>query len=159
MIEERELIGRPIVVGLDDSGTAQRALRTAVGLARALRSELVVVSAYRRVPRGRELHAIGRDAPSDVAWRVQANSAVRSLLDDAREQAEAAGIPIACVAREGPPARVIVDVAAETDAGLVIVGNRGMRGARRPSDSVPGTVAERASCSVLIVDTVSAAAA
>jgi nucleotide-binding universal stress UspA family protein len=155
---ERELIGRPIVVGLDDSGTAQRALRTAVGLARALGSELVVVSAYRRV-RDRELHAIQRDVPSGVAWRVQPNSAVRGLLDDAREQAEAAGIPIACVAREGPPARVIVDVAAETNAGLVIVGNRGMRGARRPRDSVPGTVAERASCSVLIVDTVSAAAA
>jgi nucleotide-binding universal stress UspA family protein len=155
---ERELIGRPIVVGLDDSGTAQRALRTAVGLARALGSELVVVSAYRRV-RDRELHAIQRDVPSGVAWRVQPNSAGASLLDDAREQAEAAGIPIACVAREGPPARVIVEVAAETDAGLVIVGNHGMRGARRPGDSVPGTVAERASCSVLIVDTASATAA
>jgi nucleotide-binding universal stress UspA family protein len=155
---ERELIGRPIVVGLEDSGTAQRALRTAVGLARALGSELVVVSAYRRV-RGPGLDAIPRHAPSNVAWRVQPNSAVQSLLDDAREQAESAGIPIVCVAREGPAARVIVEVAAETDAGLVIVGNRGMRGARRPGDSVPGSVAERAKCSVLIVDTASATAA
>jgi nucleotide-binding universal stress UspA family protein len=118
----------------------------------------VVVSAYRRV-RVRELDAIDRDAPTDVTGRTQPNSAVRSLLDDAREQAEAAGIPIACVAREGPPARVIVEVAAETGAGLVILGNRGMRGARRPGDSVPGSVAERASCSVLILDTVSATAA
>ena len=55
-------------------------------------------------------------------------------------------------AREGDPADAILDVAEETKADLVIVGNKGMTGARRfLLGSVPNKISHHAPCSVLIV--------
>ena len=110
------MFGRPIVVGLDDSDTAQRALRAALELARTLSCELVVVSAYRRV-HDSKLRGARRDAPADVKWRMQGDSHVQMLLDEAREQADAAGVAFEAIAREGTPANVIVEVAAQKGAG------------------------------------------
>jgi nucleotide-binding universal stress UspA family protein len=60
-------------------------------------------------------------------------------------------------AATGDPAEAIVRLAASIGADLIIVGNKGMRGARRVLGSVPNTIAHQAPCSVLIVDTTSAA--
>ncbi len=152
------MAGRPIVVGLDETDTAQRALSAALDLARTLGCPLVVVSAYRRV-HDSKLRGARRDAPADVGYRLQGDSHVQMLLEDAREQAEAAGVVLDCVAREGTAANVIVEVAAQRRAGLVVVGNRGMRGGGRLKGSVPNDVSHSAPCSVLIVDTVGAVAA
>ena len=56
--------------------------------------------------------------------------------------------------RPGEPADVILDVAEEQGADLVVVGNRGMTGARRfLLGSVPNKVAHHAMCDVLIAST------
>ena len=47
----------------------------------------------------------------------------------------------------------LCDVADVIGADLIVVGNRGMTGARRFLGSVPNSVAHRAPCSVLIVHT------
>jgi nucleotide-binding universal stress UspA family protein len=54
----------------------------------------------------------------------------------------------------GDPAEAILQVAGEVDADLIVVGNRGMQGARRVLGSVPNTLSHHADCSVLIVQTV-----
>ena len=57
-------------------------------------------------------------------------------------------------ARAGTAADVILDVAEELDADLIVVGNKGMTGTRRfLLGSVPNRVAHHASCNVLIVRT------
>jgi nucleotide-binding universal stress UspA family protein len=56
-------------------------------------------------------------------------------------------------AATGDPAEAIVRVATRIGADLIIVGNKGMRGARRVLGSVPNSIAHQAPCSVLIVDT------
>jgi nucleotide-binding universal stress UspA family protein len=48
---------------------------------------------------------------------------------------------------------VLVRIAAEAEADLIIVGNKGMRGARRVLGSVPNRVAHKAPCGVMIVQT------
>jgi nucleotide-binding universal stress UspA family protein len=54
----------------------------------------------------------------------------------------------------GNPAEVLLSVAAEVKADLIVVGNRGMQGTQRfLLGSVPNRVAHHASCSVLIVQT------
>jgi nucleotide-binding universal stress UspA family protein len=53
----------------------------------------------------------------------------------------------------GKPAEVVVRVAEREQADLVVVGNKGMKGARRVLGSVPNSVAHSAHCSVLVVDT------
>ena len=56
--------------------------------------------------------------------------------------------------REGDPAETILDAAEEEAVDLIVVGNRGMRGAKRfLLGSVPNRVAHRAPCNVLIVHT------
>jgi nucleotide-binding universal stress UspA family protein len=54
---------------------------------------------------------------------------------------------------EGDPADEIVRAAAERPADLVVVGNKGLTGARRFLASVPSRVARRAPCHVLLVKT------
>jgi nucleotide-binding universal stress UspA family protein len=59
-------------------------------------------------------------------------------------------------AATGPPAEAIVQAASRLGADLVIVGNKGMRGAKRVLGSIPNSIAHHAQCSVLIVDTTAA---
>ena len=57
-------------------------------------------------------------------------------------------------AREGDPADAILDVAEEEKADLIVVGNKGMTGAKRfLLGSVPNKISHHAPCSVLIVRT------
>lgn len=146
--------GMPVVVGVDAS--AWHVLLTALQLAQSLGSRLVVVRAGGRRPDATP-HASRRDARAGVvAGRAADGAEVEALLDEVRERADAMGVAIECVAREGTPANVVVDVAVERGAGLVVVGNRGLRGTGR---GLAGDDPHDARCSVLIVDAAAALAA
>jgi nucleotide-binding universal stress UspA family protein len=57
-------------------------------------------------------------------------------------------------ARQGDPADAILDVAEESGADLIIVGNKGMTGAKRfLLGSVPDKISHHAPCSVMIIRT------
>ncbi len=56
-------------------------------------------------------------------------------------------------AKAGVPAAVIVGHAEAVGADLIVVGSKGMQGARRIIGSVPNSVAHSASCHVLITKT------
>ena len=63
-------------------------------------------------------------------------------------------IDVKFAARQGNPADAILDVAEEERADLIVVGNKGMAGARRfLLGSVPNKISHHAPCSVLIVRT------
>ena len=65
-----------------------------------------------------------------------------------------AGLDVETLAREGDPADSILDVAEEKEADLIIVGNKGMTGAKRfLLGSVPNKISHHAPCSVLIIRT------
>ncbi len=67
---------------------------------------------------------------------------------------KAAGVEVEIHAREGDPADAILDVAEERNADLIVVGNKGMTGAKRfLLGSVPNKVSHHAPCSVLIIRT------
>jgi nucleotide-binding universal stress UspA family protein len=80
---------------------------------------------------------------------------VLALLGDAQRQARDAGITdVETFARQGDAADAILDVAEEQRSDLIVVGNRGMTGAKRfLLGSVPNKVSHHAPCSVLIVRT------
>ena len=121
-----------IVVGTDGSDTATQAVRQAIELARAVGARIELVSAYE--PGRRE--------------------DVEATLREAGAEVEAAGVPVTTYAREGDPADAILDVAEERGADLVVVGNKGMTGAKRfLLGSVPNKVSHHAPCSVLIIRT------
>jgi nucleotide-binding universal stress UspA family protein len=144
---------KSIVVGTDGSDTATQAVRQAVDMAGALGATLELVSAYAPVPAQR-LSAERRDAPEDVQWAISPRQDVEVSLSDAAEIAREAGVSVNTHARQGDPADAILDVAEEQNADLVIVGNKGMTGAKRfLLGSVPNKVSHHAPCSVLIVRT------
>ena len=71
-----------------------------------------------------------------------------------------AGVAAGTHARQGDPADAILDVAEESGADLVVVGNKGMTGAKRfLLGSVPNKVSHHAPCSVLIIRTTLGSAA
>ena len=143
-----------IVVGTDGSQTAATALRAAIELAQQCGAHLHIVSAYEPVAdeRARSEHL---DVPQDVQWAVGPRADVLALLDEARGQAARAGVSQAeTSARQGDAADAILDVAEEQGADLIVVGNKGMTGAKRfLLGSVPNKVSHHAPCSVLIVRT------
>jgi nucleotide-binding universal stress UspA family protein len=142
-----------IVVGTDGSETAQEAVRQAIELARAVGARLQVVSAYEPVSQQR-LRSEQREVPKDVQWMVNPREDVDATLAEAAEQAEGAGVPVETFARQGDPADAILDVAEEQGSDLIVVGNKGMTGAKRfLLGSVPNKVSHHAPSSVLIIRT------
>lgn len=143
-----------ILVGTDGSGTATTALRYAIDLSRELGARLQIVSAYEPIP-GQRLRSERVEVPRDLQWIVNPREDVLSLLDTAEQEAREAGVSaVETFARQGDAADAILDVAEEQRCDLIVVGNRGMTGAKRfLLGSVPNKVSHHAPCSVLIVRT------
>jgi nucleotide-binding universal stress UspA family protein len=142
-----------IVVGTDGSETAGKAVAAAIGLAREAGATLELVCAYEPVPAQR-LREEARQAPPDVQWTINQREEVDATLAEAAETVRAAGVEPRTYVREGDPADAILDVAEERGADLIVIGNKGMTGAKRfLLGSVPNKVSHHAPCSVLIVRT------
>ena len=97
--------------------------------------------------------------PEAVAAAVRrvtgAGAVVRTGPEEAKALAEERGVPVEIFARRGDPADAILDVAEEQGADLIVVGNKGMTGAKRfLLGSVPNKISHHAPCSVLIIRTV-----
>src|SRR5919201_2715947 len=120
-----------IVVGTDGSEPARIAVRHAVDLARQVGARLHIVSAYEPVSqqRLRERHA---EVPKDLQWMVNPRGDVLMMLEEAQKEAQRSGVDnVDTFARQGDAADAILDVAEEQGSDLIVVGNRGMTGARR----------------------------
>jgi nucleotide-binding universal stress UspA family protein len=144
---------RSIVVGTDGSDTAGQAVRQAVDLAKSVGAALEIVSAYEPVPAQR-LREERREMPEDLQWAINPLEDVEATLEAAAQIARDAGVPVNVYPRQGDPADAILDVAEEQGADLIIVGNKGMTGAKRfLLGSVPNKVSHHAPCSVLIIRT------
>ena len=142
-----------IVVGTDGSDTAAQAVIQAGELAEKLGASLVIVSAFDPVSTAR-LEKERADAPADVEWTINEREDVDAMLSQISAPMEERNIDVKIAARQGNPAEAILDVAEEEGADLIVVGNKGMAGARRfLLGSVPNKISHHAPCSVLIVRT------
>jgi len=137
-----------VLVGADSSATARRAVSAAVDLAKIFGAKLHIVTAYKpesvKVP----------DLPAEFQLSRYVHPA-DALLDELTKLGSSAGVEVEVHAATGEPAEAIVRVATRVGADLIVVGNKGMRGAKRVLGSVPNSIAHKAECSVLIVDTTS----
>jgi nucleotide-binding universal stress UspA family protein len=142
-----------LVVGTDGSETAGEAVRQTVELAQRLDARVHIVSAYEPVPDTR-LREERQQVPEDLQWMVNPREDVNATLESAAKGLEEAGVKVETHAREGDPADAILDVAEEQGADLIVVGNKGMTGAKRfLLGSVPNKVSHHAPCSVMIIRT------
>jgi nucleotide-binding universal stress UspA family protein len=142
-----------IVVGTDGSETAAEAVSQATDMAKLTGATLSLVSAYQPAS-GRRVEAEQAGAPADVQYEIGPREDVNIILDAAAAEAKKAGVEVQTHPVEADPADAILNVAEETRADLIVVGNKGMTGARRYLlGSVPNNVSHHAPCSVLIVRT------
>ena len=142
-----------IVVGTDGSDTARVAVDHATRLAKATGASLDIVSAYEPVSAER-LRDEKAQVPDDLEHAVGPREDVNTELDTASGGAKEEGVEVKTHPREGDPADAILDVAEEVGADLIVVGNKGMTGARRfLLGSVPNKVSHHAPCGVYIVRT------
>lgn len=131
--------GLTVVVGYDGSDAARRCLERVRKLGEARRIVLVAVAS--------ELRSAG------LSSQLVGDLDPRALLDEARELlAGVAGASIETRAEAGDPAVVLVEIAREVAAELLVVGRRGGDFVAR---TLLGSVAERiiqqAPCDVLVV--------
>jgi nucleotide-binding universal stress UspA family protein len=142
-----------IVVGTDGSDTATEAVKTAIELAKISKAKLEIVSAYEPIPQDRLKQEV-EGIPGDIAQVINPREDVQLVLDRAAAEAKKAKVDVVTHPREGDPADAILDVAEENDADLVLVGNKGMTGARRfLLGSVPNKISHHSPCDVWIVKT------
>src|SRR5207245_11328794 len=103
-------------------------------------------------PREREPASPGAEGGAAGAPVVdQSGRGRRATLRGVEELADKRGLKWTSEAREGDPADVLVDLAEEHGADVLVIGNKGMQ--RRVLGSVPNSVSHKANCSVMIVKT------
>ena len=139
-----------IVVGTDGSETSKRAVARATGLAAAVRAKLHIVAAYEPL---RGARIVGAPAAAAEVWDVKPDAEVQRIVGEAEAKARIREVEVESHAMTGDPADALLGIAEREDAGLIVVGNRGMHGAARILGSVPNKVSHRAPCDVLIVST------
>lgn len=133
-----------IVVGVDGSGTAQKAAAAARDLAAALNAGLHVVTAF-----DSDRAAVYGDGQDPV---IVPEAEVAENI--ARSEAESLGYQnVTYSAARGRPADALLKEAARMDARIIVVGNRRMHGIGRVLGSVANSVAHNAPCDVYIANT------
>ncbi len=143
-----------VIVGTDGSPTATKAVEAAARLAVTAGQELVVAYGY-RPKRAGALSADWNQVPEDHRWRVSPGAWGESVVQRAVAYARQVSGPLLRVrghCEPGEPSRVLLDLVDELDADAIVVGNVGL-GGWSERWTVPGKVARKAACDVLVVDT------
>jgi nucleotide-binding universal stress UspA family protein len=135
-----------VAVGIDGSSTAGEAVKMAAELAQRFEAKLVLLSAFH----GDEGPA-ERGGSVEVDWAHNPAARTRQVIEQAESELRDQGIDCSTQIDEGDPAEVLVRLADECAADVLVIGNKGMK--RRLLGSVPNTVTHKADCSVLVVKT------
>jgi len=145
---------RRILVAIDGSENAQRALEAAIDLAKGLKAELQI-GHIAFVPA--VSWAAGMPASTVPIYRIEeaAERAGKQLLSKAVRFARDAGVANPgeeMVTKLGSPAQGIVELADKGDADVVVLGTRGLGTFKKLlMGSVANSVLHYANCSVLVV--------
>ena len=142
-----------IVVGTDGSASAERAVAKAGELAAALDVTLHIVMSYRDSQRVSAMASIGGMAIDPLELNEEARTHAEGIVSESRSRFAGTGVRTVTHVCSGDPAEALMSIAEGEGADMIVVGNRGMAGARRVLGSVPNRVSHHASCCVLIVPT------
>ena len=141
-----------IVVAVDGSPGASKALQNAAKLQKVCKGELIVLTVYRHHGLSDASLSVGRpDSPESI------DDTLREIAKDVAEKAktsasEAGATKVRAFVKMGPPARTIVRFAEERDADLIVLGSRGMGDLEGfLLGSVSHKVTSLADCPVLVV--------
>jgi len=132
-----------VAVGTDGTETASEAVRQEAEFARRFEAKLVLLSAFKDDP-----PPTGTD---EAQWAYNPAAQLREILARTENEMNEQGIDCRTLVDEGDPAEVLVRLAEECKADVLVIGNKGIH--RRVLGSVPKSVALNADCSVFVVKT------
>lgn len=139
-----------IVIALDESPQAKRALTTAIELAKSLGAELRLITVSEPLPVYAAL--IDSEIPGGRQMLLEErNTFYRNLQNEAIRDASAAGLAVQAKIVEGNEVQSIVDHIAETGADLLVIGRRHHASIGNMLGRTVHSVAEKARCSILAV--------
>jgi len=146
-----------IVVGTDGSARALRAVEKAAEIAQRFDATLHLVRAYKGVEQTMATamasgSMVTTPPELDEAAKEEAG-AVGNDLESQAAELRSRGVHVEIHAVSGSAAAAILETVDVVGADLIVVGNRGMTGAKRILGSVPNTLSHHAECAVLIVPT------
>lgn len=144
-----------VVVGTDGSDSSLRAVDRAAAIAADHGARLIVVTAHLPVPQERGRYAIPPGSDHGQDYRTVGEAPYYAILQNAKERAHQAGAKnVEERSIVGAPVNVLVQLAEEVQADLMVVGNVGLNSmAGRLLGSVPSEVSRRVKVDVLIVHT------
>jgi nucleotide-binding universal stress UspA family protein len=140
-----------IVVGIDDSDHARRALRWALDEARVRDARVIATHAWGVpiVPYGPGVGAVAIDAGE---FEQAAHEAVDRMVGDVLSEEATSGVEVERRSVEGGAAGVLIDTARKENADLLVVGTRGHGGfTGLLLGSVSATLAHHTPCPLVIV--------
>ena len=149
----RRIMYRNIVVGTDGSEPALDAVRRAGELAQAAEAGSIHVVAACAPISVVELERIEAELPEEFRSLVSPHLTAIDRFSEARNALIGTGIDVIEHERDGDPSSVILDIADEVGADLIVIGARGLGALQRfVRGSVSTRVAHHSSCDVLVVE-------
>lgn len=144
-----------VVVGTDGSATAETAVKHAGKLAADHGARLVIVTAYADEGDEPVSRARTRNAPEVITWALTDRHQAEEKARYGKSLAvELGATSVVAHAVAGNPPDVLLEMAADFGADVIVVGSKGLTGASRfVLGSVASAVSHHASCDVLIVQT------
>lgn len=141
-----------ILVAVDGSNGANKALKLAVDLQKTCGSELLILTVYRHHSLLEASMSMVRPEDPDLPDESMRNYA-KQVAEEAKQAAEEEGAdPVRGFVKSGPPSRTIVAFADEHKADLIVVGSRGFGDVEGfLLGSVSHKVTSLAGCPVLVV--------
>jgi nucleotide-binding universal stress UspA family protein len=141
-----------VVVGTDGSESSFRAVDKAGAIAAENGAKLIVATAY--LPEEQQ-HSGEPDQPKGEDYMTQGNAPMYAMLREASDRARSAGATdVEERAVAGAAIDVLLDLADEVSADLLVVGNVGVNSITgRLLGSVPTAVRRRANTEVLVAET------
>jgi nucleotide-binding universal stress UspA family protein len=136
---------RRILVAVDGSESSNRALQKALELAAVTGAELYALAVEGPLP----AYAATVGEVDEV--KREKDAFFSDLVDEVRQRAGAAGVAIEVEVRLGHPAELIVKVAAQHGADLVVLGRQGHFVRDHLLGSTADRVTEHADCPVMVV--------
>lgn len=115
-----------ILVATDGSAHSLRAIDTAIGMAVALRAQLVGCAAIPPYA----YHGLSDGTPfgGEASFEAQAAAQANANLDAAEARCRAAGLQMTRIAREGSPHTAICQTADDEHCDLIVMASHGRRG-------------------------------
>ncbi len=134
-----------ILVAVDDSPAAQKAVNYAAQLAKLTNAQILIVHAYPKIP-----DYLGEPNLSQTIARYLEKA--EELIEPVATQLQEAGLDVIPEILEGPPADAILRVADARNVDLIVMGARGLGSvASLLLGSVSQKVLAHATCPVMIV--------